>query len=231
MVTPDLRKVIGSVITCKASHVIALPECNRRYGALAKTKVLDGFVQNIIIDKSNPTARVQTYIKAEFDLGNGRSKIIKVHLRYVQLKEKAPPVLPPTEAQVVEVIDEIIEAEVIKPNNIEYEKNNDIDLDSLKKAANNADIKTLGPVSEAAKDMIAHNNELIAVLDSLNHSDTESEDDNTPATPEIASPTPDETPPTPDETPVATPVATPTITTFRKNVVFEAHGTKWYDIP
>jgi hypothetical protein len=86
MVTPDLRKVIGSAITCNASHVIALPECNRRYGALAKTKVLDGIVQNVIIDKSNPTSCVQTYTKADFDLGSGCSKIMKVHLHYVQLK-------------------------------------------------------------------------------------------------------------------------------------------------
>jgi hypothetical protein len=71
MVTPEVQKVIGSAVTCKASHVIALPECNRRYGALAKRKVLDGIVQNVIIDKSNPTSRLQTYIEAQFELGNG----------------------------------------------------------------------------------------------------------------------------------------------------------------
>jgi hypothetical protein len=158
MVTPDLQKVIGSVITCKDSHVIALPECSRRYGALANTKVLDGIVQNAVIDKSNPTSRVQTYIKAEFNLGNGRSKIIKVHLRYVQLKEKASPVLPPTEAQVVEGIAKLAIAEVVESIITAIEDNNEINLESVQKAANDAINETMGPISEPNKEMIARNN-------------------------------------------------------------------------
>jgi hypothetical protein len=66
------------------------------------------------MDKSNSTSHVQTYIKADFDLGNGWSKIVKVHLRYVNLKEKEVPVLPPTEAQVVEDIEEIVAVEELE---------------------------------------------------------------------------------------------------------------------
>jgi hypothetical protein len=58
----------------------------------------------------------------------------------------------------------------------------------------------------------------------LNHSDTESDDGNSPIKDNIP-------PPIPNETPVATPITTPTATPFHKNVVFKAHGTKWYDIP
>jgi hypothetical protein len=90
---PDMRKVIGSAITCKASHVIALPECSKRYGTYAKTKILDGLVTNVITDRSNPTGRCQTYIEGDFDLGNGRSKISRVHIRFVGLKDV--PVPPP----------------------------------------------------------------------------------------------------------------------------------------
>jgi hypothetical protein len=166
MVSPDLQKVIGSDIICKATHVIALTECYRRYGAHAKTKVLDGGVQNVIIDKSNPTSRVQTYIEAEFDLGNGRSKVIKVHLRYVQLKDKESSVLPPTEAQVVQPTEHLAEAEVVEPILTVTKENNEISIEMVQQAANDAINEIMGPISESAKDAIAKYNELIAIIDS-----------------------------------------------------------------
>jgi hypothetical protein len=166
-------------------------------------------VQNAIIDKSNPTSRLQTYNEAEFDWGNGRSKIITVHLRYVQLKDKEPPVLPPTKAQVVEATKDLAEAEVAEAIITVTEENNEIDIESVKQAANNAINETMGPISERTKDLIAKNNKLIAVLDSLNHSNTESNDDNSPIKANIP-------PPIPNKTPVATPIATPTATPFYK---------------
>lgn len=101
----NLQKIIGSDITCKFSHVLLLPECNGQYGALAKTKAINSFVQNVVCDLSNPTSCVQTYIKSEFDLSNCHSKIVTVHLQFVQLKTEEVHVLLPTEVQVVEVID------------------------------------------------------------------------------------------------------------------------------
>jgi hypothetical protein len=49
---PDFRKVMGTAITCKATHVLPAPDCNRRYGSRAKLKVLDGIVVNVIQDRA-----------------------------------------------------------------------------------------------------------------------------------------------------------------------------------
>jgi hypothetical protein len=224
MVNHDLRKVVGSAITCKATHVVALPECNRRFSALAKTKILNGIVHNVIVDKSNPTSRVQTYIEAKFDLENGRSKIVKVHLRYVLLKEIEVPVLPPTEAQVVEVMEEVVAEEETVAEIAPIVENNDAMIEMVqmvRQAATNAVDEVMGALP-TANEAIQRNNELIEAINALNHSDTETEDDNTqtniPQTPIATSIDPLLDPPIP-------------LTTLVKNVVFEAHGTKWYNVP
>ena len=59
---PDLRKVIGSVVTCKATHITNLAECSRCYGSNAKKEILEGTVAEVIVDCSNATSCAQTYI-------------------------------------------------------------------------------------------------------------------------------------------------------------------------
>jgi hypothetical protein len=56
-------------------------------------------VSNIIVDCSNPTGSSQTYIEAEYDLGNGRSKISRVHIRFIGLKDVPVPPPPPPNVQ------------------------------------------------------------------------------------------------------------------------------------
>jgi Transposase IS4 len=94
---PDLRKVIGSIVTCKATQVTSLQECLRRYGSNAKTKLLDGTVLEVIVDRTNPTNRAQTYLQCDWVLGNDRTKREKVHIRFTLLKEVVAPPIPPVE--------------------------------------------------------------------------------------------------------------------------------------
>ena len=84
--SPDPRKVLGALVTTKATHVTNATECARRYGSNAKTKILVGTVTEVIVDRSNPTNRAQTYIVADWELGTGRTKSSKVHIRFISLK-------------------------------------------------------------------------------------------------------------------------------------------------
>jgi hypothetical protein len=70
---PDLRKVIGTSVMCKATHITHITECNRRYGSSAKTKMLDGVVVEVHVERNNPTNRAQTYVTGDWELGNGRT--------------------------------------------------------------------------------------------------------------------------------------------------------------
>jgi hypothetical protein len=90
----------------------------------------------------------------------------------------------------------------------------------VQQAAKDTVNKVLGPMAPT-NEVIQRNNELIEANNALNHSDTETEDNNTPNIP----------PQTPDQTPVPTPEPKPIATPFHKNVVFDAHGTKWNNIP
>jgi hypothetical protein len=83
---PDLRKVIGTSVMCKATHITHITECNRRYGSSAKTKMLDGVVVEVHVERNNPTNRAQTYVTGDWELGNGRTKRVKVNIRFISLK-------------------------------------------------------------------------------------------------------------------------------------------------
>ena len=102
---PDLRNVVGSVVTCKATHITNLAECSRRYGSNAKTKILEGTVAELIVDRSNATSCAQTYVVGDWELGNGRTKRVKVHIWFTFLKESAPPVVPIDNAVLIAATD------------------------------------------------------------------------------------------------------------------------------
>jgi Transposase IS4 len=157
---PDMRKVIGTAITCRATQVTSLMECNRRYGTKAKEKILDGIVINVITDRSNPTSRVQTYIEGEFDLGNGRSKIAKVHLRYVNLKELPPP--PP--------LQEVLAVEDVPAEN----PGEDVIAAAYNEVVDTAVQGAIPPLG-THESIIHQNNQIIEALEAaLNNSDTDS---------------------------------------------------------
>ena len=88
---PDPRRVIGNIVSCKATQVTNLHECQRRYGSLAKTKMLEGVVLEVHTERNNITLRQQTYIEADWNLGNGRTKRVKVHLRFIMAAQIAAP--------------------------------------------------------------------------------------------------------------------------------------------
>jgi hypothetical protein len=98
------RKVIGSVITTKARYVTSIQECSRRYGIHAKTKIVEGVVVEVVVDRSNPTSQAQTYIVAGFILGSDREKRVRVHIRFTQLKEVLIPLITPPNAVSITVL-------------------------------------------------------------------------------------------------------------------------------
>jgi Transposase IS4 len=123
---PDRRKIIGSDVTCKAMHVTSIQECNRRYGSNAKSKILDGVVVEVTVERNNPTNRAQTFIVADWELGNGRTKRAKVHIRFTLLKE-APEVPQTPTVTAVAIVPAASSPEDTITVNIEEEKtdNND----------------------------------------------------------------------------------------------------------
>ena len=84
---PDPRKVVGAIVTCKATLVTNIQECSRRYGSNAKSKILEGVVLEVINERNAYTFRSQTYINGDWNLGNGRTKRASVHIRHVQAKD------------------------------------------------------------------------------------------------------------------------------------------------
>ena len=70
---PDPRRVIGNTVMCKATLVTNLQECARRYGSLAKTKMLEGVVVGVVNERNPVMFCSQTYVDGDWDLGNGRT--------------------------------------------------------------------------------------------------------------------------------------------------------------
>ena len=62
MVPPsDVRKLVGSTVRAKATHVMAEAECNILYGSQKKVKMVEGFVINIDLQITNQR-RKQLYV-------------------------------------------------------------------------------------------------------------------------------------------------------------------------
>ena len=93
----DPRCVIGTRVQAKACHVTALAECHRRYGARAKTQLVQGTVIEVLINPPTPTARSETFVHVDFNLGGGTNKTTLLTLRKVKLAEAKTPTIQDNE--------------------------------------------------------------------------------------------------------------------------------------
>ena len=84
----DPRFVLGARVQAKAHHVTSLAECHRRYGANAKTKVVNGTVTSVNSVPSANNKRTVTLITAAFELGGGTIKEVCLNSRGVKLAEE-----------------------------------------------------------------------------------------------------------------------------------------------
>lgn len=83
----DPRYVVGARVQAKAHHITALSECHRRYGALAKTKLVNGTVVSVDTAPSSSNKRTVTLITADYELGGGTVKRFQLNSRGVKLAE------------------------------------------------------------------------------------------------------------------------------------------------
>lgn len=86
----DQRTFCGGFIMAKAIHVTCLAECTRRYGALAKTKMVPGIVHQLLKEKSQSTGRSTSYIVGDYYFGNGIIKRCKLTTRSVVSSDSSP---------------------------------------------------------------------------------------------------------------------------------------------
>ena len=70
----DPRKVVNARIHAKVTHITCMSQCSRLYGALAKTKYLDGTVTRVLVDQTIKRAR--TFIEAVW-FYNKQKQVIK----------------------------------------------------------------------------------------------------------------------------------------------------------
>jgi Transposase IS4 len=80
----DARRTIGSVIEAKACHVTSLAECARRYGAQKSTKFVEGVVVDVENIRNLETSRTKTMITADYSLGGGVVKRVKLNIRSIR---------------------------------------------------------------------------------------------------------------------------------------------------
>ena len=71
---PDPRRIIGNIAACKSIQVTSIQECSRRYGSNAKTRILEGVLVEVFIERKTTTFWLQTYIEADWEHGNRRTK-------------------------------------------------------------------------------------------------------------------------------------------------------------
>jgi hypothetical protein len=64
----DPRRVIGSIVTAKACHVMSMVECARRYGSNKSTKVLEGVIVEVVVVRNVGNNRTTTNITADYSL-------------------------------------------------------------------------------------------------------------------------------------------------------------------
>jgi hypothetical protein len=220
---PDRRKIIGSLITCKAIHITHISNCQRRYGDNAKTKILDGTVVEVMVERSSSTNRAQTYIMGDWEMGNGRWKRVKVHIRFVQAKDDNIPAVAAVEAPV---------AAVVAPSSGEDNTNNDNNqqLVGVNEPPVEVEVPAAvhypSPVHDATN---AHINDANGHIDDVNNNDLGYM---VPDTPETAIDLPDIT--ENDNAPVVqeTIAALPAIVNVNVEVPLDTcHGRDWYKYP
>ena len=69
-------KVVNARIHAKATHITCMNECSRLYGALAKTKYLDGTATRVFVDRTMKRAR--TFIEAVWFYNNQKQMINQI---------------------------------------------------------------------------------------------------------------------------------------------------------
>jgi Transposase IS4 len=85
MVRPiDPRKVVGNYVKTKAKYVHHISECARRYGNKSETYMLQGVVEEVVMERSATAKRASTKIKANYDLGTGEFRRATINLASVQ---------------------------------------------------------------------------------------------------------------------------------------------------
>ena len=85
----DPRRRVNNPIWAKACHVMSLKDCERRYGAFAKLKIIEGVVLDVITEQTKSgTGRYNTLIVGKYEIEEGTYKIKQLLLRSVM---KEPP--------------------------------------------------------------------------------------------------------------------------------------------
>ena len=123
----DQRTIPGGYVMAKAMHVTALAECTRRYGALAKTKMVPGIVFEIVKEVNRCNGRSTSHVVADFYFGGAVIKRCKLTTRKVLSSERSD-----THAELQEMIrnrdcleaqldaEEEAQSEVQPPHSQEY---------------------------------------------------------------------------------------------------------------
>ena len=93
----DPRKVVGNTVQTKATFVTHLSECSRRFGSLAKTKLLDGVVTEVEVVRNPTTNRSSTLIHANWILDPNTIKPRVVNVRNITYTPPPPIPLPANE--------------------------------------------------------------------------------------------------------------------------------------
>ena len=83
----DQRKKKGGSVMAKAMHVTAIAECARRYGTLARTKMVPGIVFQVLKEINRSTGRAVSYVVADYYFGSGVIKRCKLTTRSVVSSE------------------------------------------------------------------------------------------------------------------------------------------------
>ena len=84
MTKSDPRCVVGALVHAKAVHVTSSIECHRRYGSLAKTKLVNGVVTKVETVPSSTNNCSVTLITADYSLGGGSTKAYVMNSRNVK---------------------------------------------------------------------------------------------------------------------------------------------------
>ena len=90
MATVDQRTFVGGSIETKAVNVTSLAECSRRYGSLAKSKMVPGVVFQVTKERNPNNGRSVSYVMADYFLGGGVIKRIKLTTRSIRSTESTP---------------------------------------------------------------------------------------------------------------------------------------------
>ena len=81
----DPRRIVGSMVEAKASHVTNLAECLHRYDSNSKMKRVQGIVTHMEVIKNSTTNRVMTFVMAAYNLGGTTIRPCRLNIRSVKV--------------------------------------------------------------------------------------------------------------------------------------------------